>query len=212
MRRVITVLGLLIFSAIWNAQAQALNCQAAYTKVEKAICGSPQLSELHTRFSDAAGHSVSRGAVSARAVMTLKDQVARACRSTSNLETCLAEEISEALELLGNRLADSQQTPAQVISSSESEQLALLLQRLVTAEKRFHNDGAPEELVVTLLAMLQVYSERALVSDTAEYESRAIHAKLMAGCGDLGTRGRWNKALQAYGRACPINQVANADY
>ena len=87
-----------------------------------------------------------------------------------------------------------------------------LQKRLIEAEKRFHSGASPDELVVALLAMMQAYSKIGKSSDTAEYETRAIRAKLLAGCGELSIRRQWNKALQAYGQACPINQVANADY
>ena len=210
MRRVITVLSLLIASATWNAHAQTLNCEAAYTRVEKAICGSTRLSSLHNQLSETADKSVEKGVVSANAVVVLKDRVARVCRSANNLEHCLSEELSDVLELLSS--LPTMDAVSTNHSKSESTQLAMLQRRLVEAEKRFHGGATPDEMVVTLLAMQQAYSELSKVSDTAEYESLAISAKLLAGCEDLGIRRQWNKALQAYGRACPINQIANADY
>lgn len=212
MRRIIAGLLLLTASATSAAQAQTLNCQSAFTRLEQAICDNPALSALHTQFSDTADNAVAAKQLSPQGAALIRNNIARACRSSTDLNTCLTEEMSDAIGVLsasGVAVSTAQDTGHE---QNHALQLAGLQKRLPEAEEIFVGTGDPEYLIVTLLALLQHYAELAQVSETAIYESRAIRLKLLAGCTDLNIRSKWNKALQAYGWACPITHAANSTY
>jgi uncharacterized protein YecT (DUF1311 family) len=205
------VLLLLAAGASTTASAQALNCQSAFTQLEQTICDSAELSAKHTRLNVAADNAIAAQRITPKGVAVLRNSIARRCRSAENLGDCLSDQIGSAILLLSAESVQPAVESETESATQRAEQLTALQQRLPQAREQHTLSGRPENLIATLLALLQHYGEETQVSSLAVLESRAIRAELLSGCDDLNTRSKWNKGLQAYGWACPIVQASNSE-
>jgi len=182
----------------WVATAHALPCDRAFTRMELTICGSTSLREKYEQLEQLSDRAVDSSTLSRQAVDHFKDELARTCSDSDDLNYCLHQEISKTSTMLSGMVSEQKASSRQSTSSIRK----LQLQR-EQAEIDFLDSGNPEMLVVALLSLLQRYEETSNTVSTA-LEIEALGDELMKGCRDLSTRRRWNRALQSYGRSCPL--------
>lgn len=202
MRRLFAVIMLLLSSA-WAVNAQTLNCERAFTRMEQAICGNSSLLDSYGLLNQLTERAIRDEALSIEAADEFKNKLARSCRLAENLENCLDQELSSAVSVLAGV---SSSLPESTLIEERSERL--LRSQVTFAERAYSVTGNPESIIVALLAMLQHY-EKLPQTPTTIVESSALSNKLLKGCQDLTSRRRWNRVLQTYGWSCPLNYASN---
>ncbi len=185
------------------ADAQSLNCTRAFTGMEQSICGNPSLLEKYDQMNQLTGQAVADNKISTAAAEEYRNGLARLCRTSEDLDQCLAHEITRAISVLNDPALDSD-----VVKPEPNEAFSRLQTQLDQAEQHFRSTGDAKLSVAALLALIQ-YHETSPQSDTTATEVRALKAQLLGGCHNLELRREWNQELQTYGWSCPLNYASN---
>lgn len=188
-----------LLSSGWVVDALALNCENAYTRMERSICGSESLRQEYSRLQRMSDQAIDNATLTLQAAERFKDNVALTCRMADDLDRCLHREMSLTASMVSEiALARSNKRTFSLYSLEE------LHRQLDDAENEFVQTGDPESLVVTLISLLQRYEKMPQTRGTA-VEIDALSDELMGGCEDSTSRTRWHQALQSFGRSCPLS-------
>ena len=80
----------------------AVDCDNAYTKVERAICTDPRLLEVERRLVSRTDEALGTGQIDHAQSKWLLDSLARSCRRSSQINQCLLSAAEQRLEWLSS--------------------------------------------------------------------------------------------------------------
>lgn len=173
--------------AWWSTagSAWALDCQRAYTTVEKTICGDPDLRRLEREFVRLSAEVQQQGARSEHALGRMRDGFARRCRHSSKPIACLQRQHLAGMAELEAVLKARARPPRMAAAKAEPE---------VDAEI-YHEHGE--------LAMLEVY-RRQMRADANVPPAQKISQlqKLVVAACRLDADPRDRQRLAWYGLNC----------
>ncbi len=208
MNRVLTIFLLLVFSGLGGAQAQTVDCNKVFTKLERAICSNPELDLLDKELDRLSALAIAQNVMTAQGVREMRNSLAWQCGTAERIDECLIvlerREIRQLALQTGELMSPESRGTRR--GSDFNRRLKDIRASVLAAERQFEKTGDVDTLVAVTVDLLNgVKSDRqSLPPAVREHEIRALQAKLNKGCNNLGVRRQWHQALQDHGHSCSI--------
>lgn len=205
MSKAIIALVLLFSGSFKGLQAQTIDCNRAFTKLEQAVCSNPRLELLESELSALSQQAVENGLVSARAVRAMRDQLAWRCSVSEEMDACLVEQTEQAIEQLTLKPAVIVEIPASHHPRRLLDRYAALQSEFQRAHEHDKATGSAAEFAQATFNLLDYFREEegpSWAGGVRSYEIAALEATIAQGCGNLSKRRAWQKVIQDRGQSC----------
>lgn len=206
MNRLLTIFLLLVFSGLWNAQAQTVDCNHVFTKLERAICSNPQLDLLDKELDRLSALAITQNVMTAQGVREMRNTLAWQCGTAEQIDKCLIALERRQIQQLARQTGKLVSLEPLGSGDDFNRRLTNLRANVLAAERDFEKTGDADPLVAVTVELLNAFKSdrQSLPPAVRAHEIRALEAKLNKGCNNLGVRRQWNQALQDHGHSCTI--------
>ena len=188
------------------AQAQSVDCDYVFTKVEQAICSTPELDSLDKELERLMVLATDKKTITSLAAREMRNQLARRCGESDDIAACLIDREREAILELSVLTGQWVEIAA---GSRESGELVsryvILKEQLERAQLTYHETGKVVDLASVTIELIKIhqFDGAGFIPDRLQrYEVRALESRLDSGCRSLRERHYWERALLASGHTC----------